>query len=207
MKQSADLAAVQLYEPDPLLAAALQQALVGRVTVMLLTDLPDQAGQGLLIVGGRDSTLVNRYDATANILFIGGDAKAPYPHLTKPFRLGAFVDQVLRLARRLPVLTLTAGTLHPQMREFKKEGGETVGLTEKEVDLLMYLASSRTPITRETLLEEVWNYQEGVSTHTLETHIYRLRQKIEPNPEVPVMLKTGLLADDSGGSGYYLERL
>ena len=45
-------------------------------------------------------------------------------------------------------------------------------------------------ISREELLTEVWGYNAGVTTHTLETHVYRLRQKIEPDPTGPKILIT-----------------
>src|SRR5690606_41721939 len=62
------------------------------------------------------------------------------------------------------------------------EAGRKVRLTEKETNILKYLY--RAPegvVARDTLLQEVWGYNASVTTHTLETHIYRLRQKIEPN--------------------------
>jgi DNA-binding response OmpR family regulator len=49
-------------------------------------------------------------------------------------------------------------------------------LTEKESSILRYRVGQR-PVSRETLLQEVWGYNSGVTTHTLETHIYRLREK------------------------------
>ena len=53
-------------------------------------------------------------------------------------------------------------------------------LTEKETAILRYLyRAGQKPVSRETLLQEVWGYNSGVTTHTLETHIYRLRQKVE----------------------------
>jgi DNA-binding response OmpR family regulator len=66
-----------------------------------------------------------------------------------------------------------------------------VRLTEKETNILKYLyrAGSK-PVSREELLTEVWGYNAGVTTHTLETHVYRLRQKIEPDPAMAKILIT-----------------
>jgi DNA-binding response OmpR family regulator len=73
--------------------------------------------------------------------------------------------------------------------------GAKVRLTEKETAILKYLyrAGDRI-VTRDILLSEVWGYNSGVTTHTLETHIYRLRQKIERDPS-----HAELLVTESGG--------
>jgi DNA-binding response OmpR family regulator len=66
-----------------------------------------------------------------------------------------------------------------------------VRLTEKETSILRYLyRAGQRPVPRETLLQEVWGYNSGVTTHTLETHIYRLRQKIENDAAAPAILVT-----------------
>lgn len=71
-------------------------------------------------------------------------------------------------------------------------------LTEKEQDILLYLnAQNGTPVSRQDLLDHVWQYAKGVETHTLETHIYRLRQKIEADPALPKFLMTN-------EAGYFL---
>ncbi len=68
---------------------------------------------------------------------------------------------------------------------------QKVRLTEKEASILKYLyrAGSKV-VSKDTLLSEVWGYNTGVATHTLETHIYRLRQKIERNPSEAQILVT-----------------
>ena len=72
---------------------------------------------------------------------------------------------------------------------------KTIHLTEKEADVLIYLDQNRgTGITRDNLLKNVWGYVDGIDTHTIETHIYRLRQKIEDNP----IKSTILLTKDDG---------
>ena len=66
-----------------------------------------------------------------------------------------------------------------------------VRLTEKETSILKFLfRAGDKPVTRETLLDEVWGYNAGVTTHTLETHVYRLRQKIEKDPSNATILVT-----------------
>ena len=78
--------------------------------------------------------------------------------------------------------------------------GGKIRLTEKETSILKYLyrAGDRI-VTRDVLLSEVWGYNSGVTTHTLETHIYRLRQKIERDPS-----HAELLVTEAGG--YKLSR-
>jgi len=76
--------------------------------------------------------------------------------------------------------------------------GKKVRLTEKETNILKYLYRTKDHVApREVLLHEVWGYNAGVTTHTLETHIYRLRQKIEPDPAAARLLLTE-------GGGYRL---
>ena len=80
-----------------------------------------------------------------------------------------------------------------QRAEFDAKG-KKIRLTEKETNILKHLHRSGQTVPRETLLHEVWGYNPAVTTHTLETHIYRLRQKIEKDPTNAVILIT-----DRGG--------
>ncbi len=70
-----------------------------------------------------------------------------------------------------------------------------IRLTDKEAALLNCLHRHDAPVDRETLLREIWGYGDGISTHTLETHIYRLRQKLET---------TGITFTIANGEGYKL---
>jgi DNA-binding response OmpR family regulator len=75
------------------------------------------------------------------------------------------------------------------------ESGKKVRLTDKEAAILKYLyRAGERAVGRDTLLGEVWGYNAGVTTHTLETHVYRLRQKIEKDPS-----KATILVTDQGG--------
>ena len=71
------------------------------------------------------------------------------------------------------------------------DGGEEQELTDTEVQILCYLyVAAQQPISRQDLLDNVWGYHKDVETHTLETHIYRLRQKLERDPAAPEILVT-----------------
>ena len=79
----------------------------------------------------------------------------------------------------------------PSAKQLLDEKGAKIRLTEKETSILKYLyRAGEKPVTREELLAEVWGYNAGVTTHTLETHVYRLRQKIEPDPAHAKLLIT-----------------
>ena len=72
-----------------------------------------------------------------------------------------------------------------------EESDNKIRLTEKETAILKFLyRSGDKPVSRDVLLDEVWGYNSGVTTHTLETHIYRLRQKIEEDPSNAQILVT-----------------
>lgn len=81
--------------------------------------------------------------------------------------------------------------LRPAFKDMLREGKPAIALTDKEVEILIYLyRAGGKIISRDVLLAEIWGYNAEVSTHTLETHIYRLRQKIEIEPEIGTLLMT-----------------
>ena len=118
-------------------------------------------------------------------------------YVTKPFRLGVLVARLRAHLRQHEqsedaVFTIGPYTFQPSAKVLlDEEKGQKVRLTEKETSILKYLyRSGQKVVNRETLLSEVWGYNSGVTTHTLETHVYRLRQKIERDPSSSVILVT-----------------
>lgn len=122
-------------------------------------------------------------------------------YVTKPFRLNVLLARLrahLRQSERSDDAVFTIGpyTFRPSAKLLTDQSGrKKVRLTEKETAILKYLyrAGDRA-IGRDTLLDEVWGYNAAVTTHTLETHVYRLRQKIERDPT-----RAEILVTDTGG--------
>ncbi len=115
--------------------------------------------------------------------------------LPVPARAAQVIEALHGLARRqaaLPAqLRIGPHSLDTRENIFTPENGQPVRLTEKETAILACLKQSEgKPVGREELLTRVWSYADGVETHTLETHIYRLRQKIEQDPSRPDILLT-----------------
>ncbi len=121
-------------------------------------------------------------------------------YVTKPFKFSVLLARVrsqLRSFEQSEDATFKVGPyeFRPAMKLLVTGEGKKVRLTEKETNILKYLyRAGAKPVARDELLTEVWGYNAAVTTHTLETHIYRLRQKIEPNPA-----EARLLLTDSGG--------
>jgi len=121
--------------------------------------------------------------------------------LTKPFRIG---DLLARLRAQLrqgsggedpAVVTIGPYAFQPNARLLRDAGGRgQVRLTDKEAAILQFLYRAGKAVGRDTLLGEVWGYNAGVTTHTLETHVYRLRRKSERDPA-----KAEILVTEPGG--------
>ena len=118
-------------------------------------------------------------------------------YITKPFKMGVLVARIRAQLRQHEqsedaVFNIGPYVFRPNARLLtEKEQGRKIRLTGKEASILKYLyrAGSKA-VSRDTLLSEVWGYNTGVTTHTLETHIYRLRQKIEQDPSEAEILVT-----------------
>ncbi len=117
-------------------------------------------------------------------------------YVTKPFRFAVLLARIraqLRQHEQSEDATFTVGpyTFKPGQKLLTLENGQKIRLTEKEAAIIRYLyRADQKVVTRDILLEEVWGYNSGVTTHTLETHVYRLRQKIERDPSNAEILVT-----------------
>ena len=118
-------------------------------------------------------------------------------YVTKPFRFAVLLARIRGQLRQHETSDDAAFPIGPYtFRPGSKmllldPGGSKVRLTEKEISILRYLyRAGQRPVSREKLLQDVWGYNWGVNTHTLETHIYRLRQKIEKDATAPSILVT-----------------
>jgi DNA-binding response OmpR family regulator len=121
-------------------------------------------------------------------------------YVTKPFRFAVLLARIRAQLRQHEqsedaVFTIGRYTFRPSAKMLVDEKNAKIRLTEKETAILKFLyRAGEKVITRDVLLHEVWGYNSGVTTHTLETHIYRLRQKIERDPS-----KAELLVTEAGG--------
>ena len=181
----------------------LKQARSGQFDVILLDmGLPDMDGREVcrlmrqsgvkvpiitLIVADTDADTTFDLDAGAN------------DYVSKPFRIGVLLARLRAQLRQHEqsedaVFTIGPYTFHPSAKVLQNEDENCkIRLTEKETAILKFLyRAGRKPTGRDILLNEVWGYNSGVTTHTLETHIYRLRQKIEENPSEAQILVTDL---------------
>jgi DNA-binding response OmpR family regulator len=138
----------------------------------------------MLTAAGEDDDTVQGLDAGAN------------DYVTKPYKFAVLLARIRVQMRDYEhsegaVFRLGAYEFRPAAKMLVDPQGKKIRLTEKETNILKYLyRAGEKPVSREELLAEVWGYNAGVTTHTLETHVYRLRQKIEPDPATAHLLLT-----------------
>jgi len=172
--------------------------------ILLDVGLPDMDGRDLCRLmrkAGVKSPVImlTAQDSDADTI-LGLDAGAN-DYVTKPFKVAVLLARMRAQLRQHEqsddaVFSIGPYAFKPAAKLMVDEGkNRKIRLTEKETAILKYLyrAGDRM-VKRETLLNEVWGYNAGVTTHTLETHVYRLRQKIEPDPS-----RAEILVTDTGG--------
>ena len=178
--------------------------------VLLDVGLPDMDGREacrLMRKNGFKSPVIMLTGAdTEADTILGLDAGAN-DYVTKPFKFAVLLARLrahLRSHEQSEDAVFKVGPYEfkPAVKMLVTEDDRKIKLTEKETSILKFLyRAGGQPVSREVLLDEVWGYNSGVTTHTLETHIYRLRQKIEPDTS-----QASLLLTESGGYRLAVER-
>lgn len=175
-------------------AGALDTAKADYFDVILLdVGLPDMDGREVCRLMRKNAVtspiiMLTGADTDADTI-LGLDAGAN-DYVTKPFKIGVLLARIrahIRQHERSDDALFTIGpyTFQPAAKVLldTENNDRKVRLTDKEVAILKYLYRSGDRVVgRDQLLDEVWGYNAGVTTHTLETHVYRLRQKIERDP-------------------------
>ncbi|MEX0969820.1 MAG: response regulator transcription factor [Paracoccaceae bacterium] len=171
--------------------------------IILDVGLPDMDGRELCRLmrkqGVKAPVLMLTGHDTDSDTILGLDAGAN-DYVTKPFKFPVLLARIRAQLRQHEqsedaVFQVGPYTFKPAAKMLLDESERKIRLTEKETNILKYLyRASDSVVARDVLLHEVWGYNVGVTTHTLETHIYRLRQKIEPDPSNAQILLT-----ESGG--------
>jgi len=171
--------------------------------IVLDIGLPDTDGRELCRLMRKQGVkcpvlMLTGHDGDSDTI-LGLDAGAN-DYVTKPFKFPVLLARMRAQLRQHEqsedaIFTLGPYTFKPAMKMLIAEDERKIRLTEKETNILKFLyRSTEGVVPRDILLHEVWGYNAGVTTHTLETHIYRLRQKIEPDPS-----NVRLLVTESGG--------
>ncbi|HTZ76309.1 MAG TPA: response regulator transcription factor [Stellaceae bacterium] len=168
--------------------------------ILLDVGLPDMDGRELCRLMRRSNIrtpilMLTGADSDADTI-LGLDSGAN-DYIPKPFRLNVLLARLRAQLRQHEqsedaIFTIGPYTFRPSTKLLLDQSGrKKIRLTEKETSILKYLfrAGDRT-VGRDALLNEVWGYNAGVTTHTLETHVYRLRQKIERDPARAEILVT-----------------
>ncbi len=157
--------------------------------VLLDVGLPDMDGRDvcrLLRKQGMKAPVIMLTAHSGDADTILGLDSGANDYITKPFRLGVLLARLRAQLRQFElsddaVFAIGPYSFKPAAKMLVRGDNRKIHLTEKETAILKYLYRvGDRPVSREVLLDEVWGYNAGVTTHTLETHIYRLRQKIEP---------------------------
>lgn len=167
--------------------------------VILDVGLPDTDGRELCRqmrkAGVKCPILMLTGAATDADAVLGLDSGAN-DYVTKPFKFAVLLARIrahLRSHEQSEDALFRIGpyTFKPAAKILLDEREKKIRLTEKETSILKFLyRAGQKVVGRDTLLHEVWGYNAGVTTHTLETHIYRLRQKIERDPSEARILVT-----------------
>ena len=200
---------LSLYEEftilqEPTAAKGIHTARNQQIALLVMdVGLPDMDGREavkLLRKGGFKAPIIMLTGHDTDSDTILGLESGANDYVAKPFRFAVLLARIRAQLRQHEasedaVFTVGPYSFRPGSKMLAGANAKKVRLTEKETAILRFLyRAGQMAVSRETLLQEVWGYNSGVTTHTLETHIYRLRQKIETDAANP-----GILVTEAGG--------
>jgi len=181
-------------------AKGVQAARGGGVDLVIMdVGLPDLDGREAVRILRKNAfkapvIMLTGHDGDSDTIL--GFESGANDYVAKPFRFAVLLARIRAQLRQHEasedaVFAVGHYSFHPSSKMLVDGAGRKIRLTEKETAILRFLyRSGQQPISREVLLQQVWGYNSGVTTHTLETHIYRLRQKIEKDAATPELLIT-----------------
>jgi len=171
--------------------------------ILLDVGLPDMDGREackLLRKNGFKGPVIMLTAQDSDSDMILGLESGANDYVTKPFKFAVLLARIRAQLRQHEqsedaIFSIGHYSFKPASKVLIDERGSKIRLTEKETSILKFLyRAGEKVVSREVLLHEVWGYNPSVTTHTLETHIYRLRQKIEKDPS-----NAELLVTETGG--------
>ena len=171
--------------------------------IIMDVGLPDMDGREackLLRKNGFKGPIVMLTAQSSDADTILGLESGANDYITKPFKFAVLLARIRAQLRQHEqsedaVFTIGPYSFKPAAKLLQEDNGSKIRLTEKETSILKFLyRAGEKVVSRDVLLHEVWGYNAGVTTHTLETHIYRLRQKMEKDPS-----NAELLITETGG--------
>ena len=182
----------------------VEAAKAGQIDLVIMdVELPDIDGREAVRIlretGFKSPIIMLTAHSTDSDTILGLEWGAN-DYVAKPFKFAVLLARIRAQLRQHEasedaVFSIGPYAFRPGSKLLITPAGKKVRLTGKETAILRYLyRAGQKPVARDVLLHEVWGYNSGLTTHTLETHIYRLRQKVEQDAANPALLVT-----DAGG--------
>ena len=175
---------------------------------IVILDLSESAGRFASIIDKKGSDFLSTpiiflLDNDQTINYVNDTNFNSYEIIRKPFRIDELLSKIRSLATNLrqfdeSLIIMQVNYFYPKKNLIKNISGNSIRLTEKETEIINFLYKEKGKIlSKDVLLKFVWGYEKSITTHTLETHIYRLRKKIKVGlGETELILKNN--------KGYYL---